>query len=316
MRIGRALVIHRDIEESGGAERLAGWFDFLEMAAERFLALVETEHRLKGRRRSESAGLVLRERVVQTMTNRSLEGLMQNPPPAYLVELAQFGLELGHLARGPMSDRRCIEPAQLSHMEERPRALDTGRRLCGRQPRMQPAAQIGQRTRKRELLRDVSERRTFEHQPDREIASKGDSEIACRNAIRTLFDLAYDARPSAQREQLGGEKIAPLTFTDTELDQRMLDRRARAAPRGPVLGHQLRQGARPNSALGCQRRVVDLQKTAVDSLAAPGHRPVREALIEIAGEKANQRRVNPAVDVELEHRAHVVAVPNRRCGCR
>ena len=50
VRVGHALVIHRDVEESGRAERLAGRLDFLEMAAERFLPLVEAEHRLKRRR--------------------------------------------------------------------------------------------------------------------------------------------------------------------------------------------------------------------------------------------------------------------------
>ena len=48
--VGHALVIHRHVEESRRAERLAGRLDFLQMAAERFLPLVEAEDRLERRR--------------------------------------------------------------------------------------------------------------------------------------------------------------------------------------------------------------------------------------------------------------------------
>ena len=52
MRVGHRLVIHRHIEEAGSAQRLAGGFNLLEMAAKRFLTLVDAENRLKrGRRR-------------------------------------------------------------------------------------------------------------------------------------------------------------------------------------------------------------------------------------------------------------------------
>ena len=49
VRVGDALVIHRDVEKSRRAERLARRLDFLQMAAERFLALVEAEDRLERR---------------------------------------------------------------------------------------------------------------------------------------------------------------------------------------------------------------------------------------------------------------------------
>src|SRR5262245_50714329 len=50
MRVGDALVIHRHIKKSRSAERLARRLDFFQVAAERFLPLVEAEHGLKCRR--------------------------------------------------------------------------------------------------------------------------------------------------------------------------------------------------------------------------------------------------------------------------
>ena len=44
--VGHALVIHRHVEEPGRAQRLAGRL-FLQMAAERFLPLVDAEHGLE-----------------------------------------------------------------------------------------------------------------------------------------------------------------------------------------------------------------------------------------------------------------------------
>src|SRR5438105_12972284 len=49
MSVRDPLVVHRDVEEAGGAERLAGRLDFLQMAAKRFLPLVEAENRLARR---------------------------------------------------------------------------------------------------------------------------------------------------------------------------------------------------------------------------------------------------------------------------
>ena len=49
--VRHALVIHRHVEEAGGAERLAGRLDLLQVAAKRFLPLVDAENRLERRRR-------------------------------------------------------------------------------------------------------------------------------------------------------------------------------------------------------------------------------------------------------------------------
>src|SRR5262249_9624667 len=50
VRVGGALVIHRDVEEPCRAVRLAGRLDLLEMTAKRLLALVQAEDRLEQRR--------------------------------------------------------------------------------------------------------------------------------------------------------------------------------------------------------------------------------------------------------------------------
>ena len=50
MGVGDALVIHRHVEEAGGAERLAGGLDLLQVPAKGFLPLVEAEDRLERRR--------------------------------------------------------------------------------------------------------------------------------------------------------------------------------------------------------------------------------------------------------------------------
>ena len=90
MRIGGALVIHRHVEEARGAEGFARRLDFLEMTPERFLALVETEDGLERRRPGARLRRVADERIIQTMTNRALECLMQDPPPRDLVQLIEL----------------------------------------------------------------------------------------------------------------------------------------------------------------------------------------------------------------------------------
>ncbi len=99
VRVADALVIHRHVEESGRAERLAGRLHLLQVAAERFLPLVEAEDGLEGRRAGQRAGCVLHERVVQARADRPLEGLLQDPAPADAVELAQFALRSRPRAR-------------------------------------------------------------------------------------------------------------------------------------------------------------------------------------------------------------------------
>src|SRR5947207_6299845 len=82
MRVRRALVIDRDVEESCGTEGFARRLDLLQMAAKRLFPLIEAEHGLKYRRCSTHRRRVLRERVIQAMPDGSLERLVPDPPPA------------------------------------------------------------------------------------------------------------------------------------------------------------------------------------------------------------------------------------------
>ena len=50
MGVRHPLVIHRHVEETGGAERFALGLDLLEVPAERFLPLIQAEDRLERRR--------------------------------------------------------------------------------------------------------------------------------------------------------------------------------------------------------------------------------------------------------------------------
>jgi hypothetical protein len=120
MRIGRALVVHRDVEEPGRAEGLAGRSDFLQMATDRLLPLVEAEHRLERGGRGQGSRLVTDERVVQAMTNRPLERLMKNATLTHRVDLAELGVEIRDVPGGPLSDDRGVEAAELRDVKERP----------------------------------------------------------------------------------------------------------------------------------------------------------------------------------------------------
>src|SRR5437762_9553885 len=102
VRVGHSLVIHRDIVETGRAERFACRLDFLQMTAERLLALVEAEQRLKYRGVRQSSGRVLNQGIVQAMANRPLERLLQDAAAANAVELLQLGFDAGHTSRRPL----------------------------------------------------------------------------------------------------------------------------------------------------------------------------------------------------------------------
>ena len=64
MSVRDALVVHRHIEEAGGAERLARRFDLLQMATKGLLAFVDAEDCLEGRGCARRLWRVLRESVV------------------------------------------------------------------------------------------------------------------------------------------------------------------------------------------------------------------------------------------------------------
>src|SRR5438093_423115 len=76
MRVGCALVVHRHVEEPRGGEGFTRRLDLLQMAAEGFLTLVETEHGLERRRQSIAQPLPdIRERTaVSDPSRRMSEG--------------------------------------------------------------------------------------------------------------------------------------------------------------------------------------------------------------------------------------------------
>ena len=217
MSVGHALVIHRHVEEPGGAERLAVRLDLLQVPAERFLPLVDAENRLERRRPGRPLRCVVHERVVQAMTNRSLERLMQDATPAHTVELSQLGFELRHVPRRPLLDDRRIEAAELCDVKERPRAFDGRRRRCDREPIPKPVAELRQWPTEGELSRRLVERGPFEQQAYREVSAQRDREIPCRDPVGPLFDLTHDAGPASQGEQFGAQIVDALVIGNTEL---------------------------------------------------------------------------------------------------
>src|SRR5204863_5876853 len=64
MSVRYAFVVHRHVEEAGSAERLARWFDLLQMATKGLLAFVDAEDCLEGRGCARRLWRVLRESVV------------------------------------------------------------------------------------------------------------------------------------------------------------------------------------------------------------------------------------------------------------
>ena len=115
---------------------------------------------------------MLHERVIEAMTNRPFEGLVQDAAAAHVIELAQFGLELHDVPGGPLLHDRRIETAKLRHVKQRPRALERRRRQGGATLMPQVGAQIREGAVERELSRRRIERRAFEQQPDCEVSAQ------------------------------------------------------------------------------------------------------------------------------------------------
>src|SRR5262249_25597271 len=153
------------------------------------------EDRLEQRRPGQLLRRVLRERVVQAMSNRAFECLVQDAAAANVTEPLQLGFDLRHLSPSPLFDDRRIEAAELRHMKERPRAVDTRWSRWTSAPLSKPPAQLGQRTMEAQLACRLVERRPLEQQTNREISAQRDREVSCWNAVGPLFDLAYDAGP-------------------------------------------------------------------------------------------------------------------------
>ena len=86
------------------------------------------------------------------------------------------------------------------------------------------------------------------------------------------------------------------------------------APSGrAVCGDQRRERSCPVTALGRQRRAIDLEEAAVDAAVPIRHRPVREALIEVARQESNEWWMDPRIGVEAVHGLKPIAMANQGC---
>jgi hypothetical protein len=162
MSVRNALVIYRDIEEAGRAERLAGRFDLLQMSAKGLFPLVEAEDCLEGRRSRSRSRHVIHERVVETMANTSFERLVEDSASAHGVDVLQLEFDIADLLRRPLLDNRRVEAAKLGDVKEWPRTLDGCWPLSNRKLIPKPGAKVRQRSVERELLGCLVERRSSE----------------------------------------------------------------------------------------------------------------------------------------------------------
>ena len=140
--VGCALVIHRHIEETRTTQGFARGLDLFQVAAEGFFTLVEAEHGLERWWCLKVVRCMMDKGVIDAMTDRSFEGLVQDSSLANAVEFAQLGFQIRYVRSGPLLHNYRIETAKLCHMKERPRALHHGRTRRNRQPALQGASQV------------------------------------------------------------------------------------------------------------------------------------------------------------------------------
>ncbi len=101
MRVSRTLILHCDAEESRHAERLDGGAEFLQPAAEGFLAIIHARNRLKtsvepGMNRQRGANS---QRIECAVPVPPLERQMQHPPPVQSRKLINLSQQHGQSSR-------------------------------------------------------------------------------------------------------------------------------------------------------------------------------------------------------------------------
>ena len=96
-----------------------------------------------------------------------------------------------------------------------------------------------------ELSRCLVERRALEQQTHREVPAQRHRQLARRHAVGPLFDLAHDAGPSSQGQQLAAQIVLALIVGDTELGERVLNRAQRVPPGVAIVGDEARERSRP-----------------------------------------------------------------------
>jgi len=193
-------------------------------------------------------------------------------------------------------------------VEQRPGALDGGRGRRRRQPPQEELSQIGQRAVEPDETPGVRQRRALDEQADGEVPAERDGEVAGGHTVGPLLDLADDAGPAAEREELGAEERGPLGGRHAEIGERALDRGQRAPAGAAIRRDEPREIARPCTAARGERRVVDREEAAVDAAVPIRHFPVGEPLVEIPGEEADEKRVHRRVGVDAVRGEEQVAV--------
>src|SRR5262245_57006635 len=134
-------------------------------------------------------------------------------------------------------------------MKEGPGALDGRGRRHTRQLASQRRPHRRERAVECDMTRRVLERRPLEKQTNRQVAAQRHRQIACRDAVGPLFDLADDAGPAAKGQQFRAEILFTLAIADFELVERVRDRPERSATRIMVLSDETWKRARPVAAL-------------------------------------------------------------------
>src|SRR4029453_4345121 len=162
---------------------------------------------------------VLRQRIVESVSNRALERLVENSAPAHGVQLMEFALELRDMGWRPLLRNRGVKAAELGHMKERPGALDGRWRLRYRQLFSKALAEVRRRSVEGNLTRRVLECRAFEQQAHRKGSAQFYGQVPVRNAVGTLFYLPHDTSPTAERQQFGGEIVVVIVLMHTEFAQ-------------------------------------------------------------------------------------------------
>src|SRR5262249_19144343 len=151
--------------------------------------------------------------------------------------------------------------------------------------RTKPRTQLRQRAVEGQAACGLVERRPLEQEADRKVPTQCDGEAAGGHAIRPLLDLADDSGPPAKREQFRAQVVGTLVIMDSEADEGVGHRLECITASLLIVRDNLGERTRPASAERRERRPVQLEETAVNATAAVGHEPVREALIQVAGQK-------------------------------
>lgn len=196
---------------------------------------------------------------------------MQDPTSANAVELPEFGFEQNDVSVGPLVHNRRIEPAELRNVKERPRTIGSRDQRCFRHATPQEGPELRYGAAEGELSRSPINRRSFEQQTNREVTRECRGNLSCRHPVGAFFELPDHSGPPAQGQQRGGEVIGALFGWDAQLGQGMLEGGNRTAFCDPVLGHESRENPRPGPAVRSERRVVDLEETAMDAVISGRH---------------------------------------------